>query len=110
VGIEVAGTRAFELARRVRDKLREIPGVRVLDGGRKQCAIVTASVAGRDAQDIVRELSRQRINTSASLQWYGLLDFTEKRVESAIRLSPHYYNTEAEVDAAVEALRSYSLT
>ena len=84
--------------------------MRVLDGGREQCAIVTASVAGRDAQDIVRELSRQRINTSASLQWYGLLDFTEKRVESAVRLSPHYYNTEAEVDTAVEALRSYSLT
>jgi selenocysteine lyase/cysteine desulfurase len=30
----------------------------------------------------------------------------EKRATSAVRLSPHYYNTDAEVDAAVEALRS----
>jgi selenocysteine lyase/cysteine desulfurase len=29
----------------------------------------------------------------------------EKNARSAIRLSPHYYNTLEEVDAAVEALR-----
>jgi selenocysteine lyase/cysteine desulfurase len=110
VGIDVAGGRAFELARKVRRKLSEIPGVTVLDGGRQQCAIVTASVAGRDAREIVRELSRQRINITASLQWYGLLDFTEKRVESAIRISPHYYNTDDEIDAVTDAVRNYSLT
>jgi selenocysteine lyase/cysteine desulfurase len=71
---------------------------------------VTASVAGRDAREIVRELSRQRINITASLQWYGLLDFTEKRVESAIRISPHYYNTDDEIDAVTDAVRNYSLT
>jgi selenocysteine lyase/cysteine desulfurase len=29
----------------------------------------------------------------------------EKGVEGALRISPHYYNTEDEVDALVEALR-----
>ena len=110
VGIDIAGGRAFELARRVREKLREIPGVKVLDGGREQCAIVTASVAGGDAQEIVRDLSRQGINITASLQWYGLLDFIEKRVESAIRISPHYYNTDDEIDAVIDAVRNYILT
>jgi selenocysteine lyase/cysteine desulfurase len=110
VGVDVAGGRAFELARKVREKLREIPGVEVLDGGREQCAIVTATVAGRDAQEIVHDLSQQGINITASLQWYGLLDFTEKRVESAIRISPHYYNTDDEIAAAIDAVRNYSLT
>jgi selenocysteine lyase/cysteine desulfurase len=104
VGIEVASNRAFALARRVREQLAELDGVRVLDGGSEQCAIVTASFAGRDAQDIVRELARQRINTSASLRWYGLLDFSERGVDSALRISPHYYNTEEEVDEAIAAI------
>jgi selenocysteine lyase/cysteine desulfurase len=29
----------------------------------------------------------------------------EKRAASAIRVSPHYYNTADEIDTAVEALR-----
>jgi selenocysteine lyase/cysteine desulfurase len=104
VGIEVASARAFGLARRVREQLAGLDGVCVLDRGSEQCAIVTASFAGRDAQEIVRELARQRINTSASLRWYGLLDFSERGVDSAQRISPHYYNTEAEVDEAIAAI------
>jgi selenocysteine lyase/cysteine desulfurase len=30
----------------------------------------------------------------------------EKRAASALRLSPHYYNTEEEIDRAVETLRA----
>jgi selenocysteine lyase/cysteine desulfurase len=29
-----------------------------------------------------------------------------KRAESAIRISPHYYNTEEEIDAAIDALQA----
>jgi selenocysteine lyase/cysteine desulfurase len=78
--------------------------VRVLDRGREQCAIVTADIAGYQAGDLVAELHRRHINTSASLGWYGLIDMAEKQAVSALRLSPHYYNTLEEVDAAVEAL------
>jgi selenocysteine lyase/cysteine desulfurase len=107
VGVDVAGNRAFGLARHVREKLREIRGVRVLDGGRSQCAIVTASIGNRDASDLVKELSRLGINTAASLRWYGLLDFTEKDVESAIRISPHYYNTQEEIDVVTDVIAAW---
>jgi selenocysteine lyase/cysteine desulfurase len=107
VGIETASARALGLAARLRARLSELPRVRVLDDGRNQCAIVTAAFSGIDASDVVRELSRQRINTVASLRWFGLLTFTEKQVETAIRLSPHYYNTEEEVDAAVSAISRF---
>ena len=79
--------------------------MRVLDRGREQCAIVTIDVRGWDAQALVAELARRRINTTASLRWYGLLDFTEKGTTSALRISPHYYNTEDEVDAVISSLR-----
>ena len=104
VGVDVASARAFGLAQRVRERLAGIRGVRVLDRGSRQCAIVTASVEGRDARDIVGELSRLAINTAASLKWYGLIDLGSRNIESAIRISPHYYNTQEEIDVAMDVI------
>jgi len=104
VGIDVAHERAFGLAAHAREGLARIPGVRVLDRGANPCAIVTADVRGLDASDVVAALQKRGINTTASLGWYGLLDFAEKRVESALRVSPHYFNTLEEVDSLVAAV------
>jgi selenocysteine lyase/cysteine desulfurase len=49
-------------------------------------------------------LKERGINTVSSLREYGIYDFDAKHVQSALRLSPHYYNTEAEVDGAIAAL------
>lgn len=101
VDVETARECAWRLARRMRDGLNTVSGLRVLDRGTVQCAIVTASVDGADARDLVRRLAERGINTVASLREYGRYDFADKGVDTAIRLSPHYYNTEDEVDAAV---------
>jgi selenocysteine lyase/cysteine desulfurase len=58
-----------------------------------------------DARAVVARLRARRINTTASLRGYAVIDMDEKRAASAVRISPHYYNTEAEVDRAVEAIR-----
>jgi len=44
------------------------------------------------------------VNTSASDREDGVLDMDEKRATTALRFSPHYYNTEDELAAAVEVL------
>ena len=105
VGIEAAQSRSMALANRLRDGIAGIDGARTLDPGRNKCAIVTVSVAGVPSADVVNGLSRRGINSSLTLQWYGLIDLGSRGVEAAVRLSPHYYNTEAEVDAALDALR-----
>ncbi|MFL5614098.1 MAG: aminotransferase class V-fold PLP-dependent enzyme [Gemmatimonadaceae bacterium] len=105
VGVDRASKRAFALAATLRRELAMIDGIRVLDRGRRQCAIVTAEIRDRDATEIVAELARRGINTTASLRWYGLIDFTEKGTQSAVRISPHYYNSEEEIDAVVGHLR-----
>jgi len=105
VGVDVASDLAFSLARRLRDGIAGIPGGRVLDAGRDKCAIVTAMFESRDAREIVNELKARKINTTSSLKWYGLLDFSSRGVEAALRISPHYYNTEEEVDAALAGIR-----
>ena len=106
VGVERGGRRARDLAASLRSKLSGLPGVRVLDRGRELAAIVTIEVRGWDAQELSQLLRQRRINTSASLRAYAVIDMDEKRAATALRLSPHYYNTEQEIDSAVEAIRS----
>jgi selenocysteine lyase/cysteine desulfurase len=105
VGVGPGGRRAATLAATLRRELAELDGLRVLDRGRQQCAIVTVDVSGWDANDLVSALGQRGINTTASLRWYGLIDFTRKGTTSALRLSPHYYNTEEEISSAIGAVR-----
>ncbi len=106
VGVEEGGRRARELAAYARRRLEEIEGLRVLDRGPELCAIVTVEVAGVAAETAVARLREWGINTSATLREYAVLDMADKHADSAVRLSPHYYNTAAEIDSAVAALQS----
>ena len=106
VGVERGGHRARDLAATLRRKLTELRGIRVLDRGSELAAIVTIEVAGWDATELSKLLRTRGINTSASLRAYAVIDMDEKRAASALRLSPHYYNTESEVERVVEELRT----
>jgi selenocysteine lyase/cysteine desulfurase len=98
VGIDVAQARAWQLAAHARACLESIRGVKVLDRGQPRCAIVTASIRGWHANDAVKELAQRGINTSASLREYGVIDFSHRGIDSAVRISPHYYNTTDEIE------------
>jgi selenocysteine lyase/cysteine desulfurase len=105
VGLDTAQRRARDLADYARTRLADVPGVRVLDRGPELCAIVTVAVAGRDTANIKLELRTRGINTSSPHREDAVIDMDEKRVNSALRISPHYYNTKEEIDTAVEALQ-----
>jgi selenocysteine lyase/cysteine desulfurase len=105
VGVERGGRRARELAATLRSKLSEMDGIRVLDRGSEMAAIITIEVAGWDATELSKLLRGRNINSSASLRAYALIDMDEKRAASALRLSPHYYNTDEEIERVVKELR-----
>ncbi len=104
VGIETARDRARALATYARGKLAEVAGVRVLDRGAELCAIVTLQPGTRDGAEIKLALRARGINTSSPDRSDAVIDMDAKGATSAVRLSPHYYNTTAEVDTAVAAL------
>jgi selenocysteine lyase/cysteine desulfurase len=104
VGADKARDRARELAAYARTRLARLPGVRVLDRGPELCAIVTITIADRNTSDIKLELRSRGINTSSPHREDAVIDMDEKHTSSALRLSPHYYNTTEEIDTAVEAL------
>ena len=107
-GVENSGGRARQLAAGIREAFEDAPGFRVLDRGRELAAIVTIEVAGRRASEVVRALRERKINASATVREWAILDMDDKRAASAVRLSPHYYNTEEEVGVVVEALKAVS--
>jgi selenocysteine lyase/cysteine desulfurase len=104
VGLATARDRARALAAYARERLAELPGVRVLDHGRELCAIVTATTGPRTGEEIKLALRARGINTSSPDRSDAVIDMDAKGAASAIRISPHYYNTAAEIDIAVEAL------
>ncbi|MGH7630006.1 MAG: aminotransferase class V-fold PLP-dependent enzyme, partial [Gemmatimonadales bacterium] len=109
VGLEKIRDRVRALAGRLREALGAIDQVRVLDHGSELCGIVSAWVDGRDPSELVTALRNRRINTSAQIRGYAVIDCDEKGVEASLRMSPHYYNTEAEVDQTVSAIRELVL-
>jgi selenocysteine lyase/cysteine desulfurase len=104
VGAGPARSRAWALAAQLRQALATVPGVRVLDRGPELCAIVTVEVAGHNADDLVREFRGQGVSASALHRVSAVIDLADKDVETALRFSPHYYNTEAEIRAAATTL------
>jgi selenocysteine lyase/cysteine desulfurase len=104
VGLETAQQRARALAEHVRTRLADVPGAQVLDRGPELCAIATASVAGWDAKELKLQLRARGINTSSPHREDAVIDMDEKGAHSALRISPHYYNTAEEIDSAVDAL------
>jgi selenocysteine lyase/cysteine desulfurase len=107
VDVASSGTYAAQLAEYTREKLREYPNAAVLDRGANKCAIVTVHFKGHSARDIMMTLREEAINTTATLLEYAVMDMTEKGVPDALRISPHYYNTQREVDITLTALGAW---
>jgi selenocysteine lyase/cysteine desulfurase len=105
VGLGLIQRRVLALATRLRQGLSSIEQVSLLDRGTELCGIVSAAIHGRDPAALVTALRHRRINTSAQIREYALIDYDQKRVAAALRISPHYYNTEEEIDQAVRAIR-----
>ena len=83
-------------------QLAGLPGVTVHDLGPIRCAIVTANVDGLAAEEAAHALARAGVNVSTTVPEDNPLDTQDRGVHPLIRFSPHYYNTEDEIDRATE--------
>jgi selenocysteine lyase/cysteine desulfurase len=104
LGLPAVRDRIRDLAALARRTLGAVPGVTVLDRGPELGGIVTLSVTGWDAVALVAELRKRRINTSALTRVSAVMDFDARGIETALRVSPHVYNTPEEIEALAGAL------
>jgi selenocysteine lyase/cysteine desulfurase len=105
IGLEAIAARCRMLAGRLRNGLGEIPDVTILDLGPHPAAIVTFSVAGHEASAVMTYLAGAAINVSTSSPPSTLLDAQRRALPVIVRASPHYYNTEDEIDRLTTAIR-----
>ncbi|GLH96272.1 aminotransferase class V-fold PLP-dependent enzyme [Phytohabitans aurantiacus] len=108
VGIDAISARTPALAARLRGHLEQIPGVRVLDRGRQLAGLVTFAIAGWQPQPFKAAMDARGVNSALSFREFAQFDFADKNVDWCLRLSPHYYNTEDEVDQVAAAVKELS--
>lgn len=104
LGLSDIAQRSLGLATTTRQRLAAMDGARILDQGPHLGAIVTVTFPHVDPHLLLETLRQRRINTSLTFRNYATIDFAEKDVEWALRVSPHYFNTSEEVDELVGAL------
>ncbi|AKD55757.1 aminotransferase class V-fold PLP-dependent enzyme [Spirosoma radiotolerans] len=105
VGIGAIAERNAVLCRKLHTKLAQLPGVRLLDEGDRLSSIITLFSDRKSATDLKTALSNERINTSISTHGAAILDYDRKGMKTAaLRISPHYFNTDEEIETLVETL------
>lgn len=104
VGIENIRERNTHLCKLIKDQLEEIKGVRILDIGTPQSSIITLTLPISEPGKLVQTLRDKNINTAMGSRGNALIDFDKKNVAWALRISPHYYNTEEECDLIIREL------
>lgn len=105
-GLENIKKRVWNLADGLRSRLSDIPSVRVRDLGRQRCGIVTFTIDGHAPEQIRLALRERRMNVTVSTVGSTRLDMERRGLESVVRASVHYYNSEEEVGRFCEAVAS----
>lgn len=109
IGIERIWQRVQYLAALLRQRLGELDGVVVHDQGDVLCGIVTFSVSGMPAKEVRAKLAEKNINVHIGLAQSTLYYMNRKGLDSIVRASVHYYNTEKEIALVCQELRNLSL-
>lgn len=104
IGIARIEQQVSGLAEQLRKRLNTVDEVCVQDIGHKRCGIVSFSVEGMDATDIMHRLNTQGVNVSVSKPSSTPLDAARRNLPDLVRASVHYYNDQTELDRFIELL------
>jgi selenocysteine lyase/cysteine desulfurase len=104
IGIGPIEQRCRMLADRLRGGLASIRGIRIRDLGRAPGAIVSFTVEGYEAKAVVSGAAAAGITIGASDPSSTRIDAEIRSLPPVVRASPHYYNTEAEIERLIAHL------
>lgn len=88
----------------LRQRLCEVPGVKVRDIGQEKGGIVTFTKESVTAGQIKSALGDAHINVSVSGRSSTYLDMTARHLSEVVRSSVHYFNSEEEIDKLCKAV------
>lgn len=111
LGMDRIRERISYLAEYTRSGLITIEGVDVLDRGSsptQRSGIVTLTREGIAASGLVAQIKAAGVNVSLSTPDYSRVDFDGHGILGLVRVSPHVFNTEREIDRLLEAVAATS--
>ncbi|WP_281689850.1 aminotransferase class V-fold PLP-dependent enzyme [Pseudonocardia thermophila] len=103
-GIDATAAFLCGLAGTVRARLAEVPGIVPADPADARSGIVTFTVDGVPAADVVRRLAERNVRVVAVPAAHGQWDLGDRGIASVVRASVHVYNDHGDVDALVRAV------
>ncbi|GEP93415.1 Selenocysteine lyase/Cysteine desulfurase [Chitinophaga terrae (ex Kim and Jung 2007)] len=108
IGLNNIWQRNQELVALLRKELTAA-GMTLQDKGQIHSAIITFTLPVQASGDTLKKYLNERgINISITPKSSAVIDFEEKNIDWAARVSPHYYNTEEEIHILIDALRSFN--
>ncbi|NMX78447.1 MULTISPECIES: aminotransferase class V-fold PLP-dependent enzyme [Pseudomonas] len=105
LGIEQVWQRVSKTSARIREALRQIPGITLHDLGRTHSGLIAFNLAGWDSFELKQRLACKRINIGANGVAYTPLDMQARGLNSIARISVSPLNTDDEIELLVKALR-----
>jgi len=106
LGLDAIRDRVRALADDLRGRLAALPGVTLHDLGEERSAIVTFTVDGHPAAEVVATLRGQGVNVSVSPATYARLDFDRRGLTALVRASVHYYNDLGDLDRLIDGVEA----
>lgn len=104
LGLHRIESRCRLLSDRMREGLRDIPGIEVLDLGRRPSAIVSFIDRRMPADQIVRRALSRDLVIGVTARASTLIDAERRGLSQHVRAAPHYFNTTEEIDRAVSII------
>ena len=104
IGIDLIERRVQHLANLTRSALSEFDQIEVRDIGRQQCGIVSFTIEGCEPQVVVNQMAESGFAIGASAPSSTRIDSERRALPTLLRIAPHYYNTETEIESVVERL------
>ena len=105
LGVERTWERVLQLSGRIRDALRQIPGVSLHDLGTVHSGLIAFNLAGWEAFELKRRLGLKHINIGANGVAYTPLDMQARGLTSIARVSVSPLNTEHDIELLIATLR-----
>ena len=105
LGIERVWQRVLKTSARIREALRQIPGITLHDLGRTHSGLIAFNLAGWDSFELKQRLGVKRINIGANGVAYTPLDMQARGLSSIARISVSPLNTDDDIELLVKALR-----
>ena len=105
IGMENIEKSNYELQLFTREQLGKLSNIKCTDIGKDLCNIITFTSADGSINRIVDLFSTHNVSYSISGINSALIDFTKRQLTEVVRISPHYFNTEEEINMLMEILK-----